>query len=360
MTGDSESHRVLVWGAGAIGAAVAVTLRRKGVDVSVVDRNQSHVDAINARGLELRGTMPATAMIPAFAPGEVRGTFDIIFLSVKAQATADAAAQLTPHLTPTGVVVSLQNGLNENAIAASVGADRVIATLINQFYADYLEPGIISYQGHGIIVAGEMAGGTSARVESIVAMLDGFRASASENVWSYKWAKLVWGALLVATAIENIPMADALADESLLPIHVELMQEVTAVATSQHVTLASFPGFDGAAAAQARTADDCAAILRESANDLRNTNKQFSGIWRDLAVHHRKTEVEAQYAPVLGAARDAGIAIPTLTRLVHTVARVEAGELELGQDAIDFWLPPHKTGEDDSHQATAWQTRRDA
>lgn len=359
MTGDSGSPRILVWGAGAIGGVVAHTLRRNGIEVCVVDRNQDHVDAINAHGLELRGSVCATATLDAFTPDTVRGSFDVILLAVKAQATADAAAQLVAHLAPHGVVVSLQNGLNERTIAERIGAERVIGTLINQFYADYLAPGIISYQGHGVIVMGEMAGGTSARVESIITMLDGFRASAADNVWAYKWAKLVWGALLVATAIENIPMADALADESLLPIHVTLMKEVTDVATAQRVTLASFPGFDGAAASRAKSHDELAGILRASARDLRHTDKQFSGIWRDLAVHRRKTEVSAQYGPVLRAAQEADIAIPTLRRLVQTVAKVEAGELALGQDCIDFWRSTDPTGEDDSHQATMWHPRRD-
>ena len=52
-TGSAD--RILVWGAGAIGGTVAAYLRRAGLDVTVVDANEPHVQAIRERGLAITG-----------------------------------------------------------------------------------------------------------------------------------------------------------------------------------------------------------------------------------------------------------------------------------------------------------------
>ena len=50
---------------------------------------------------------------------------------MKSQHTADALRELAPRLAARGVVVSLQNGLNEEAIAGAVGTERTIGCLVN-------------------------------------------------------------------------------------------------------------------------------------------------------------------------------------------------------------------------------------
>ena len=61
----------------------------------------------------------------------------------------------------TAVVVSAQNGLNELVIAEVVGKQRTIGCFVN-FGADYLEPGVVHYSGHGAVVIGELDGSADA------------------------------------------------------------------------------------------------------------------------------------------------------------------------------------------------------
>ena len=92
----------------------------------LIDRNTKHVDAI------------ARAVKDA----------DTILLATKAHHTEAAARALRPYLSPSGCVVSAQNGLNELAIAAVVGEARTVGAFVN-FGADYMEPGVIMYGGRG-------------------------------------------------------------------------------------------------------------------------------------------------------------------------------------------------------------------
>src|SRR5256885_5956344 len=150
--------RSLVWGAGAIGGTLGAFLARAGHDVTFVDTVSEHVASINRSGLTISGPIETfTTRAPAFTPDTVRGQWDLIVLATKAHHTEGAAHALLPHVTPTGCVVSAQNGLNELAIAAVVGKARTVGAFVN-FGADYMEPGVILYGGRGTVMVGEAFG----------------------------------------------------------------------------------------------------------------------------------------------------------------------------------------------------------
>src|SRR6185437_10269330 len=79
--GIESPERILVWGAGAIGGTFAAYLRRAGLDVTVVDANTAHVQAIRERGLTITGPIEAfTQPLPAHTTDKLAGVWDTIFL----------------------------------------------------------------------------------------------------------------------------------------------------------------------------------------------------------------------------------------------------------------------------------------
>ncbi len=58
---------------------------------------------------------------------------------------------------------------------------------------------------------------------------------------------------------------------------------------------------------------------------LRTQAKDRSGIWRDLAVRRRPTEVPTHYAPVLEEARRLAVPTPRLAALLEHIHDLEAG-----------------------------------
>jgi 2-dehydropantoate 2-reductase len=264
--------------------------------------------------------VPVAAALTPDEPGPER--VERVLLAVKAQATGRALDWIAPRLAPGGYVVSLQNGLNEQAIAARVGTERTVGAFVNLF-ADVVAPGEIRDGGLGALVVGEMDGSDSARVREVVADLQAWGpARATGNVSGYLWSKLGFGAMLVATALADAPMAE-LIDRHRGVMHA-LAGEVYAVAGAEGIALEPFDAFDpapytgGAPAAADAATDALVAWLRTQAKDR-------SGIWRDLAVRHRPTEVPTHYRPVLDRAAQRGIAVPGLDRLVEQIAELEAG-----------------------------------
>ena len=327
---------ILIWGAGAIGGTLGAAFLRAGHEVALVDAAVDHVAAIRDGGMRIEGPVWADIVrAPAFTPEELNGRFDCIFLCVKALHTRSAVTALAPHLADGGVVVSAQNGLNEIEIAEVVGRKRTIGCFVN-FGADYLEPGVVHYGGRGAVVIGEIDGARTDRVAALHGLMRSFEPDAvlTDNIWGYLWGKLIYGALLFATALTDDGIADVLDDPGARPILTRLGQEVGAVAAAEGVRTEGFDGFDPAAfrpgapqAALHRSFDEMVAHNRRSA-------KSHSGIWRDLAVRKRKTEAEAQLGPIVAAGTRSGVPTPLTARLIAMVQEIESGRRHLARDNL--------------------------
>jgi 2-dehydropantoate 2-reductase len=337
MTGAGDAGPILIWGAGAVGGTIAACLARAGHPVVVVDVVAEHVAAIADRGLTLEGPLGGfTQQVPAFTPDRLHGIYGRSLLCVKAQDTAAAAVALRPFLADDGYVVSAQNGLNERVIAGIVGPARTIGAFVN-FGADYLGPGRVVYGGRGAVVVGELDGRSTPRLAALHRTLRDFEpgAIATDNIWGYLWGKLAYGALLFATALTNDSIADALALPQHFALYRALGAEVLGVAAAERVRPEGFNGFDPAAfdagadpAATRRSIEDMVAHNRRSA-------KSHSGIWRDLAVRRRRTEVDAQIAVVVEIAAAHRRAAPVLDRLVRLVHEIEDGKRPLDRANLD-------------------------
>jgi len=319
--------RFLIWGAGAIGGTMGAHLARADHDVTLVDSVAEHVDAINASGIAITGPIASfTQRVPAYTPDIVAGEWDTIVLATKAHHTEAATRALAPHLSAGGCVVSAQNGLNELAIAGIVGAERTVGAFVN-FGADYLEPGVIHYGGRGAVVVGEIDGIVRSRTTQIRDAWRDFddRAIATPNIWGYLWGKEAYGAMLFATALTNESIADALASRVHRELYITLAREILAVAAARGVNPESFDGFDPSAYLPSAPRGAAERSLADLVAHNRRSAKTHSGIWRDLAVRKRPTEVDAQLGIVVTLARAADVPTPLTARLVELIHDIENG-----------------------------------
>ena len=329
--------RILIWGAGAIGGTLGAYLARAGHDVTFVDAVADHVAAIAHSGLRLTGPIDEfTQRAPAFTPDDVDGEWDTIVLATKAHHTGPAARALAPHLSADGCVISAQNGLNELEIAPIVGAERTVGAFVN-FGADYLEPGVIHYGGRGAVVVGEIDGRVTDRTARIRDAWSAFdeRAVVTPNLWGFLWGKEAYGAMLFATALTNDSIADALAMPQYRDLYIALAREVLAVATGRGVTPEAFDGFDPAAYLPSAPRQAAERSLDALVAHNRRSAKTHSGIWRDLAIRKRRTEVDAQLGIIVTLGREAGVPAPITARLVELIHDIERGERPQSLETLD-------------------------
>ena len=330
------SEPILIWGAGAIGGTLGAYWARAGVPILLVDIVREHVEACRTKGLAISGPVEAfTQVVPAATPAELSGRYSRIVLAVKAGATETALAALKPHLAEEGFVLSAQNGLNELAIAKAVGERRTMGCFVN-FGADWLGPGEILYGNRGAVVVGELDGAMTDRAREMHRLLRLFEPDAilTDNIYGYLWGKLAYGAMLFGTALTDDSMSANFSDPERLPVWLALGREVGAVAAKRGVTSLGFGDFDPMVFAPGRPEGPQVETIRWLAHYTSQTAKTHSGIWRDLAVRKRKTEVDPQIGVIATLGREVGIATPAIETLVSLIHDIEEGRRPMAFETL--------------------------
>ena len=323
-------------GGGAIGGTLAFHLVGAGHRVQVVDADAAHVAAIRERGLVIRGADGGerSVRVPAWGPDEATGSLGAVILAVKANATTTAARWIAPRLAADGYVASLQNGLCEPEIAAAVGAGRTVSAFVNLF-ADVVEPGVIADGGPGALVVGELDGTVGPRVRELVADLQAWGpAVASENVAGFLWSKLAYGVVAAASAAVDDPIFETI--EAFPDLTVALAREVYAIAAAQGIAPEPFDAWQAGAFAADAAPERTRTALAEFCAWLRTQPKTRTGIWRDIAVRHRPTEVPAQYGPVLRRAAEHGLACPGIEAVLGMIGELERGRARSRHNLVEL------------------------
>ena len=324
-------NEILIWGAGAIGGVLGAYWARAGQPVTMVDIVADHVTACRTEGLKIEGPVEEfTQVVDAVLPEELAGTYSCVVLAVKAQATEAAVASILPHLREDGFILSAQNGLNEKMIADLAGAHRTMGAFVN-YGADWIEPGRILFGNRGAVVVGEIDNVIRERTECMHKLLQIFEPDAvlTDDIWGYLWGKMGYGAMLFATALTSDSMTANFADLERGPALMGLAREVMRTAVAEGVIPKPFNGFEPKAFMP--DAADASALksLADLADFNSRTAKTHTGIYRDLAVRKRKTEVDQQLGVIVEIAAGHGVDTPLLRRLIELIHDIEEGRRDM-------------------------------
>lgn len=333
-----------VVGAGAIGGLVGAHLLEAGHDVLLIDRNLEHVEAIRANGLTISGATRLHVRPAVHTESDIPDRLEAVLLAVKSRDTEDALVTIAPRLTDGGYVVSLQNGLEEYKIASAVGRSRTVGAFLT-FGGHYLRPGEVVYGGPGSFRIGELDGVLTPRVQQLAQVLTTFHpVEPSDNVFGYLWGKEALGAFYFATALVNADVPVIIDEIRYREPLSRLVGEVVRVARAEGVRCEPVDGFDpevileyGSDVERAQPSWD--AQKRYWAGHVQGR----TGVWRDLAIHHRPTEADHILAPIIARAQDAGIPVPRLQMVLDLVHQVERGERELGWENLEQLLEVDQT-----------------
>lgn len=326
---------LIIWGAGAIGGTLGAYLIRDGHDVLFVDIAEDHVSAINENGLQIVGPIEEFQVeAKAVTPENLEGQHDIFLLCTKAQHTAQATDAIKPHLSDDGFIMSVQNGLNELIIQDIIGKEQTVGAFVN-FGADYHAPGKIFYGGRGAVVLGELDGSITDRLKQMESILLKFdkNTKITDDLFGYLWGKEAYGAMLFITALTNESIADALADPTYRDLYILSAQEILQVADKSGIVPRPFNGFEP----DVFLANDTTkmnASIDALVEFNRKSAKTHSGIWRDLAVRKRKTEV-AMFDTILAEGKKVGVTMPFTRHWIEMIHEIEDGKREMSVANLD-------------------------
>ena len=233
--------RIGIVGAGAVGGYFGARLRAHGVDTALLARGP-HLAAIRDHGLTvITPDGEETAAADVTDDPEAVGPVDAILIAVKSRHTSTVAATLAPMIGPETIVLSLQNGVdNEEHLATRLGADRVLGG-VAFIVSTVVAPGVIRvFPGPRRIVFGELDGSRSDRAERLLDTLAGaaLDVELSDNVRAVLWGKLAFiCAVAGMTATTRLPLGPIRDDPEAWAMLCRISEEVCAVARAEGVVL---------------------------------------------------------------------------------------------------------------------------
>jgi 2-dehydropantoate 2-reductase len=331
---ETQEQRLLLMGCGSVGGVIASGLLQAGHDLTIVTANDRICRAVNAGGLhittpESQQTVPATACTQI---NEVEGPFDVVLMAMKATEVEQAARDVASCLSPQGFVVTLQNGIVENNVAAILGRERVVGGLVG-WGATMQAPGAYEMTSRGEIVIGELDGQVTPRVRQLQALLEkAVPTSISSNIYGVLWSKLAINCVVTTLgAVTGQLLGEMLRQAAIRRLALAITSEVIDVAQAHDITLEPVGGTLDIhrlyLAPQRRSSGFGLDLVPKHAIMLlvRLKFRRLRSSMLQSMQRGRRPEVDFMNGYVVERGREKGVPTPVNTALTTMVHEIEAG-----------------------------------
>lgn len=232
--------RIGIMGAGAVGSYFGARLAKAGNDVVFIARG-NHFQKIRREGLKVRSIDgDFQIFLKATETPAVAGVCDLILFAVKSQDTEAAARGMEPMMGEDTLVLSLQNGVeNEEILSRLLGAKHVLGGLC-YVGARIDRPGEVIHSAAGRVVVGEFDGRRTIRLAMVERVFEeaGVPVRVSDDIVLDQWKKLCWNlAFNSLSALTRGTVGELLAHEGCRELVRKAIAEAVAVAVNRGVEL---------------------------------------------------------------------------------------------------------------------------
>jgi 2-dehydropantoate 2-reductase len=331
--------RIALVGAGAMGTIIGALLTRSGEDIVMVDTNEPHVKALNKKGAKIVGHMDVTVPVKAITPEEMEGIYDLIVYLVKTTYDDIALPEIIPFLGPDSMVITLQNGVPEERVAAVVGRDRTLGGAMG-WGATFVGPGVSELTYEPVEMTydiGEMDGSITERVQAVKAILDkAGEAHVSSNLVGTRWVKLMVNVSMSGlSSTLDCTYGDILDNEKASMAALSIVIETLLTARALGITMEPMKGLDPNLILDvvANQGDEVTLDLFRMIYE--RSREQVASMLQDL----RKgipCEVCTLNRYLSERSSEAGVPTPVNDRVTEIVEGIEAGRYPLSFDNLDM------------------------
>lgn len=293
--------RMLVVGAGALGGYFGARLVEAGRDVTFLVR-PARARQLAEHGLHLVSPHGDLTIAPrTVTAGTIGGAYDVVLLATKSYGLAAAMEDMAPAVGPGTVILPTLNGMRHlDVLAGRFGRERVLGGTAVIMATLGAEGEVRQILPSHDLTFGETGGGASARVQAILAFMQGarFNVRASEAILQDMWEKWVALATLAAgTCLMRGTVGDILTAPGGRETLLGLLEECRTVAAACGVP-------------------PRAAFLEQATKMLTKPGSPFSAsMLRDMEGG-AETEADHVLGDLIARAEQAGVA-PTLLRLAY-------------------------------------------
>ncbi len=116
---SQQQHRILVFGAGAVGTLLGGILAGAGHEVTLLGRGPRITEIQqNGLGVTLHDRQFRTTPRAVSSINEIEGRYSIVLLCVRAWSVQDSLKSIPDLLTPDGTLVTMQNGIGSEEVVS--------------------------------------------------------------------------------------------------------------------------------------------------------------------------------------------------------------------------------------------------
>jgi 2-dehydropantoate 2-reductase len=305
-------------GAGAVGCWIGGCLAAAGVPVTFVGRPRV-LDALRQHGLTLTdldgGTRAVSAGQLDLQPAPPAGSqVALVLLCVKSGATASAAAELARALPAGTLVVSMQNGISNAALAQAHALPLTVRAGMVPFNVVELGPGRYHRATSGTLAAQDHP---TLRVWQSLFEVAGVPLTLHIDLAPLQWGKLLLNLNNPVNALSGLPLRAQLLDRDHRACMAALVAEALAALKAAGITPAKLTPLPPAALPTALRLPT--PIFRLLAfRMLRIDARARTSMAEDL-TQGRPTEIDALCGEVVRLAHDHGAAAPVNERISELV-----------------------------------------
>jgi len=300
--------KIVIMGSGAIGSLFGGLLKESGEDVVLLVGRKHHVDAINERGLRIKGVMGEhTVQIPASENPDVIEDADLVMITTKAYDTEKAALEVK-HLADSGAYfLVLQNGIGmEKAVERVLDSARILraTTCAGAIMSG---SGEVTATGKGLTEIGSHHKENHTMVVKIAEAMEkaGFTVRTSDNIEGVVWTKTIVNCgLNPVSALTHLSNGEIYSNEELREIIIALVEETAKVAKDMGIEL---------------TTDD---PVRYTLGTAKATSKNINSMLQDI-LSGKKTEIEHITGAVIAEATKRGIRVPVSKTVYALIKALE-------------------------------------
>ena len=237
-----KNNKVLVVGAGGVGAYFGGRLAQTGMDVAVLCR--SNYEQVKKSGFEISSIAGDFTFSPSGVYRsclEYPDTADYLLVTTKVLPDINLVDIIRPAVKPETTIVLIQNGIEIEKDIAEAFPDNELVSSIAYIGVFQQESGKIIHQAAGRLKIGLYGGGSSEKMELLCGNFNkgAVECEIVENIEYFRWVKLVWNTPYnpVSVLAGSVDTEIICKTETLENLCIELMKEVCAVAASRGIHL---------------------------------------------------------------------------------------------------------------------------
>ncbi|MBX2991787.1 MAG: 2-dehydropantoate 2-reductase [Bacteroidetes bacterium] len=288
-----------VIGTGGVGGYFGGKLAKNGEDVWFMARGK-HLEAMRNNGLLIR-SFEGDWIVP---PGKMTGSpddiglVDVVLFCVKSYDTESAATQIAPLVSESTIIVSLQNGVDNEEKIQRIVPHGVVFGGVSYIYSTITSPGVVTHTvGPTKILFGELERQSESTTRKASQILDTMKkaeinATQSDDILSELWKKYVFIAAVGGmTALTRLTLGEILAVDASKEMLADAMRETDTIARAKGIHLP--PEY----------VSKIFEILKHYDNSSR------SSLYHDL-INNRRLEIEAFSGTIVRYGGELGIETP--------------------------------------------------